>query len=117
MSIQEKFENFKKFVKEVSKNQEAIALYEDMSWFKLQGMAYVLLLPNRHRLDDIIPTMQEKLDFPDEHVPKFRRYIELFIDYIDGRSDNQPPEYITSQNMSFDDRMALYMKEQQRNNI
>jgi hypothetical protein len=117
MSIQEKFENFKVFVKQVSKNQETIALYEDMSWMKLQSMAYVLLLPNRNRLDEIIPEMQKKLDFSDEHLPKFKRYIELFVEYISGGSETKPPEYITSQNMSFDDRMALYMKEQQLKNL
>ena len=117
MSIQDKFENFKKFVKQVSKNRESIAQYDGMSWLKLQALAYTLLLPNRDRLDEIIGTMQARLDFPDEHKPKFKRYIELFVDYLDGKSDNQPPEYITSQNMSFEDRMALYMKEQELKNI
>jgi len=117
MSIQEKFENFKAFVKQVSKNQETITLYDDMSWLKLQSMAYVLLLPNRDRLDEIVLEMQSRLDFPDEHLPKFKRYIELFVEYISGDSDTKPPEYITSPNMSFEDRMALYMMEQQRKNL
>ena len=112
MSIQDKFENFKKFVMQVSKNQETIDLYSEMSWFKLQAMAYTLLLPNRHRLDEIVKSMQEKLDFPDEHRPKFKRYMELFVDYMSGTESTKPPEYVTSPSMSFEERMALFMKEQ-----
>ena len=118
MSIQEKFGNFKKFVKDVAKNQETIALYADMNWFKLQAMAYTLL-PNRHRLDEIVAAMQDKLDFPDEHKAKFKRYMELFVEYMAGESQDaaKPPEYITSESMSYNDRLALYMKEQAQKNL
>jgi hypothetical protein len=117
MSIEEKFVNFKAFVKQVSKNQTTVALYQDMSWLKLQAMAYTLLLPNRGKLDEIILAMQEKLDFEDEHRPKFKRYLELFVDYLGGDTHDQAPEYITSENMSFEDRMALYLKEQASKNL
>eukprot|EP00035_Acanthoeca_spectabilis_P017073 m.356714 g.356714 ORF g.356714 m.356714 type:complete len:115 (+) comp16606_c0_seq6:4541-4885(+) len=112
MSIEEKFHNFKAFVKEVSRNNETIQLYEDMTWFKLQAMGYTLLLPHKDKLDDIVKGMQEKLDFDDEHSDKFKRYMELFIEYLGGELEtSKPPEYITSECMSFEERMAMYMKE------
>eukprot|EP01147_Barroeca_monosierra_P003500 gene3500-6126_t len=64
-SVDQKFENFKQFVKEISKNGEVIQEYQDMTFFKLQALALVILIPNKHNLDSIIPKMQEKLDFED----------------------------------------------------
>jgi len=118
MSMEEKFANFKQFVKEVSNNQEIIEEYQNMSWMKLQALAYVLLLPNRDRLDEIVGEMQKRLDFPDEHRGKFRRYIDLFVEYLAGETNSGgPPEYISSQNMDFETRMRLYMEEQDRKNL
>ena len=118
MSMEEKFANFKQFVKEVSNNQEIIEEYQNMSWMKLQALAYVLLLPNRDRLDEIVGEMQKRLDFPDEHRGKFRRYIDLFVEYLAGETNSAgPPEYISSQNMDFETRMRLYMEEQDRKNL
>jgi hypothetical protein len=37
MSIGEKFENFKGFVIEVSRNEKTVAAYRDMTWLKLQS--------------------------------------------------------------------------------
>jgi hypothetical protein len=108
MDIEKKFTNFKTFVKQISKNQEVIKEYENMSWFKLQAMAYVLLLPNRSKLGEIVKEMQTRLEFDDEHLSKFRRYIDLFVEYISG----EPPEYITATDMTLDERMKLYEKEQ-----
>jgi hypothetical protein len=115
MDIEKKFENFKKFVKDIARNPEVLAEYENMTWFKLQALAYVLLLPNRGRLDEIVPEMQEKIEFDDEHLSKFRRYIDLFVEYISGEAPSQPtvPEYITSQNMEFQERMRLYMEDEE----
>jgi hypothetical protein len=116
--MDEKFANFKQFVKLVSKNQEIIEEYQEMSWMKLQALAYVLLLPNRDRLDEIVQEMQKKLDFPDESLPKFRRYIDLFVEFLAGEGDNSgPPEYISALNMAFEERMKLYMQEQEDKNI
>ena len=101
MDIQQKFDNFKIFVKQISHNQDVIDEYQDMTWMKLQALAYVLLLPHRDRLDEIVGEMQNKLDFPDQHLPKFRRYIDLFVEYLAGDDD-----------MSFDDRMELYLEQE-----
>lgn len=115
MSIEEKFDNFKRFVKEVSTNQDTIAQYEKMDWFKLQAIAYTLLLPNRDKLEsDILPEMQRRLGFPDYHMPKFRNYIELFVEYLAGESAEKPAEYVTAPEMSFEERMRLFMETQEK---
>ena len=105
MSIRQKFDNFKAFVKAVSKNESTIARYDAMSWLQLQAMAYTLLLPNRHNLDEVVKRMQARLDFPDEHLPKFRRYMELFIEYLAGEPEST----------GFEERLKRYMDSQ--NNI
>jgi hypothetical protein len=116
--MDEKFANFKQFVKQVSNNQETIEEYQDMSWMKLQALAYVLLLPNRDNLDEIVLEMQKKLDFPDEHIGKFRRYIDLFVEYLAGETNQPgPPEYISAKDMAFEERIRLYMKEQSDKNL
>ena len=117
MLIEEKFQNFKNFVKEISRNDETMKLCQDMTFLKLQALSYTLLLPNKHKLDEILKGMQEKLDFDDEHLPKFKRYLELFIEYLGGSiQEQQPPAYITSTSMTIEERMALYLKESQRGN-
>lgn len=110
-SIQDKFDNFKRFVVQISKNKQTVKEYENMSWFKLQALALGLLVPNRHQLDEIIPEMQKRLDFEDQHRDKFRRYIELFIEYLAGEQAVKPPDYITG-TMPFEERMKKYMEAQ-----
>jgi hypothetical protein len=42
-------------------------------FLKLQRMAYVLLLPNRDSMvRQLDHSRNVKLDFPDEHLPKFK---------------------------------------------
>jgi hypothetical protein len=68
----------------------------------------VLILPQRHKLDTVVEAMQERLDFDDVHRPRFKRYLELFVDYL----ADDAPDYITSQNMSFEERMSRYLSDQ-----
>ena len=115
INIQSKFENFKIFVKSISRNLEAGEEYENMSWWFLQSLAYVLLLPSRHELDVVTKGIQEKLDFDDEHLPKFERYLTMFCEYLAGEDISQePPEYITSSNMTIEERKRLHDEEQEK---
>ena len=93
MSVEEKLDNFKLFVKEISRNDETIQDYMDMSFFKLQGLAYVLLIPQRDNLPAIAKEMQKKLDFDDEHLPKFTRYLQFFVEYLAGTAPEETLSY------------------------
>lgn len=107
--METKFENFKQFVQEISPNSEVLDQYRNMSWFKLQTIGYVLLVPNRDNLDQIVDAMRDKLRFDEQHLPKFRRYIELFVEYLAGEQPRKtPPDYITSKEMSFEERIMAY---------
>ena len=81
-----KLDNFKAFVKEVSKNTTTVQEYENLSWFKVQALAMVLLIPQRDNLQEIVKSMQERLEFDDMHLPKFQRYLEFFIEYLTGEA-------------------------------
>jgi len=117
MSIETKFENFKQFVQDISSEPAVIDEYKNMSWFKLQALGYVLLVPNRNSLNEIAENMRLKLGFDQEHLPKFTRYLELFVEYLAGESPDIAPEYITSQDMSFEERIARYQCEQEKKNL
>lgn len=82
-----------------------------MTWLKLQGMAYVFLLPNRDKLDEIVGEMSQRLDFESVHLPKFKRYMQLFIDYLGG--SERPSQALSSEDMkdSFKLSMQKYSEE------
>jgi hypothetical protein len=44
-----------------------------------------------------------KLDFPDEHLPKFKWYILQFVEYISGGSETSPPTKILHRTFCFND--------------
>jgi hypothetical protein len=92
--IDQKLDNFKKFVKEVSRNTKTVNEYEGLSWFKVQALAYVLLIPQRDNLPTVAAEMQKKLDFDDEHLEKFIRYLDFFVEYLTGTPSNAslPPK-------------------------
>ena len=105
MSIEEKLDNFKNFVKEISKNQDTIDEYQNMSWFQMKAMSYVFLLPNKDNLEGIAKQMQKKLDFSDEHLPKFIRYLELFTSYLTGS-----PVVDEKTNLTYEEQLELAIK-------
>ena len=109
MSAQDKFNNFKSFVKEISRNEATVSEYEQMSWLKMQSLAYVFLLPNKNNIDAIVRKMQEKLDFDDEHYERFKQYIMFFIEYLSGTNK---PQYMTATNLSYEQRLKMYLEEQ-----
>ena len=58
-----------------------------------------------------------KLDFSDEHLPKFKWYILQLVEYISGGSETSPPTKILHRTFCFHDSMTLSMKDQQRTNL
>ena len=104
-SIEQKLENFKSFVKEISQNQEIIQEYQEISWFKMKALAYVLLIPQRDNLPEIVKEMQKRLQFNDEHLPKFQRYLEFFVEYLTG-SESEPSQ---RSQMSYEEQLEAVM--------
>lgn len=105
-SVQTKLENFKSFVKEVSRNQDTIQEYAELSVFKMKALAYVLLIPQRNNLPMVVKEMQKKLDFDDEHLNKFQRYLEFFIEYLTGKGFELDNEAV-----SYEEQLEQMMKE------
>jgi hypothetical protein len=80
----QKFYNFKEYVKSVSKNDQVVKDYENMtdSEFLLFGLGY--LVPNKKNIDVIIQQIVNKLKLTDpEQIQKIKRYIECFIEYLE----------------------------------
>lgn len=78
----EKMENFKKFIKEISKNQEPMEQYVNLTYPKLYALCKLHLIPKKDEIDSIVEQMSKVLDFDyQEYGSKVKRYLELFIEY------------------------------------
>lgn len=78
----QKFNNFKIFVKEISKS-ESVSNYENMtdSQFLLFGLGF--LVPNADKLEMIVQQIVAKLEITnDEHMDKIKQYMQCFTDYL-----------------------------------
>lgn len=86
----QKFNNFKNFVKEISKSK-AVSSYESMtdSQFLLFGLGF--LVPNADKLEMIVQQIVTKLEITDdEHMDKITQYMQCFTDYLQqlSKEDN-----------------------------
>lgn len=82
--IEQKLNNFKLFLKDISKNQETIAEYENMGMNKLMLFVNFFLRPQKDNLDFIADSMREKLNYDIEHNEKIKKYLMMFIELTDG---------------------------------
>jgi len=106
-----KLDNFKAFVDEVSRNKTIVDEYKSMSWFKVQALAYVLLIPQRDNLDVIAKEMQKKLDFDDAHLDKFKRYLSFFVEYLApacASKEHEEPTSTLTYEQQLEKMMALH---------
>lgn len=87
--LNNKLENFKKFIKEISRNQSVIKEYENMSIVKLTMFATMFLIPNKNNLELVITGMREKLDFDAQHDEKLKKYLTMFIEFISGELQSE----------------------------
>lgn len=86
----QKFNNFKIYVKEISKSK-AVSSYESMtdSQFLLFGLGF--LVPNADKLEMIVQQIVTKLEITDdEHMDKIAQYMQCFTDYLQqlSKEDN-----------------------------
>lgn len=80
--LEEKFANFKAFIKENSKDQELIEHYGKMKMSGLKWFAkYTLPLLG---VENVEAMMRSKLGYADECSDKMKRYLQLFSDYVAG---------------------------------
>jgi hypothetical protein len=82
--IDQKLQNFKGFLKNISKNHETLTEYENMSRSKLQTYCGWILVPMRNNLDYVVHSMREKLEFDDKYDEKVKRYLMFFIEITTG---------------------------------
>ena len=81
--LNQKFNNFKVYIKSVSSNDSVIRDYENMSdnEFLLFGLGF--LVPNKEKLDIVLEQICSKLKITDqEQRDKIKRYLECFIEYL-----------------------------------
>ena len=90
-----------------------------MSWFKLKALSRVLLIPQRgSKLDEVVAGMQERLQFDDEHKPKFKRYLELFIEHLTGKTkeieavDPGQQGILAAVGVPYEDRIKQFMADE-----
>ena len=77
--ICEKVENFKNFVRDVSKNGRVIEEYEEMEFAKLSRLASLGIWALG--IEKCETLMQQKLGYVDQHKGKMKRYLQLFLEY------------------------------------
>lgn len=80
----QKFNNFKTFIKSVTKNEQVIKDYEKMTdnEFMLFGLGF--LIPNKKKLSNVVDQISIKVEVTDKLCKeKIQRYLECFIEYLE----------------------------------
>lgn len=81
--VKDKLENYKKFLREISKNKGIVEQYEkNLNFFQLLLFVNTYLRGKKDNLIDVSKEMQQKLDFSDEFLEKNTRYLQMFCDYL-----------------------------------
>lgn len=86
----QKFENFKKFVIEITPDKKIVKEYENMTnnEFLLFGSGF--LVPNKDKIDQIVSQLCNKVKVTQpEHRVKLQRYLECFIEYLEQLDNTQ----------------------------
>ena len=90
-----KFNNFKKFICEICKDDKVLEEYQTMTenTFLLFGMGF--LLPNKDKLQLIAKKVCDKILVNDEeHQKKIIRYFECFCEYLEQLNQKDTAEKI-----------------------
>ena len=99
--LMQKFNNFKKFITSICKNEEVLKEYETMSenTFLLFGLGF--LLPNKDKLSFVAERVCEKIGCPenDDHKKKIVRYFECFCEYLEQLNNKETAEKIIVQTL------------------
>lgn len=80
--ILEKLNNFKTYIKQISKNLGVVEQYEKLDFVQLSLFVNTYLRSKKDDLKSVALEFQKKLDFDDEHIDKITRYLQLFCDYM-----------------------------------
>ena len=81
--LKQKFDNYKKFIKENSKNSIIIQVFEAYSYKQFVCFGVVLMQYHKNnKLDDIVSKTCAECQIDDEHKDKIKRYYECFCDYL-----------------------------------
>lgn len=97
----QKFNNFKIFVTEHSKNRIAIEEYKSLTenQFLLNGVYF--LLPNKHQLEKVGALMCQKLKIEgQEDMDKVTRYLQCFVEYLDQLNSPEFTKDVLKANIS-----------------
>lgn len=79
----QKFENFKKFVKEHAKNEAVIQVFGNYTNKQFLGFSLVLInFKNQNKIGDMVNKTCLELQIDDEHKEKIARYYDCFCDYL-----------------------------------
>ena len=82
--LQEKLDNFKKFIEENAEDPEQVKAYKNMSMTKLIIMAKAFMIPFKNDMDTMVNKILEKTKMDEEHRDKIQQYLECFIDTLES---------------------------------
>jgi len=91
----QKFNNFRKFVCEICKDEQVLNEYKNMSenTFLLFGLGF--LLPNKDKLPLIAEKVCDKIKVSnDDHKKKISRYFECFCEYLEQINNKDTAESV-----------------------
>lgn len=80
--IQQKFDNFKQFIKTHAKDTEQVKAYDNMGVYKLILLAKTFFIPFKDSLDEMAEQIISRTQMDEEHKPKIKQYLECFVDII-----------------------------------
>ena len=95
----QKFDNFKKFCREVSQNKEKLELLVSQDNPQMLARSTLLLAVYKKigNVDLITNTTCLELGIADQHKDKIKRYFECFVEYLSSMHPNVPALEITEE--------------------
>lgn len=114
--LQQKFTNFKAFVKSISRKRDQLNKFEllsDDQWLVLVNKNIVPHFKN-NSLDTVVNEMIEYLEIDqtnEETMAKLRRYLECFSEYLLGEQKKELQQHIAEASSEGEDSDDPYLRE------
>ena len=81
--LKQKFDNYKKFIKENAKNSMLISVFEGYSYKQFVTFSVILLnMTNQKKLDILVNQTMNELQIDESHKDKITKYYNCFVDYL-----------------------------------
>lgn len=106
--LQQKFNNFKVFVKEISRKRDQISKFDMLSDDQWLLLVHKNIVPhfNNNSLDTVVNEMIDYLDIDktnEENVTKLTRYLSCFAEFLQDKANEEVYEHISDVSIDIDD--------------